>query len=111
MRVFALGLALLGLPVAASASSSSEPPAPPASTQRPEFTVTVHLPLDSAPRSQHRDDESGAVIREIRIGPKGVAPNSVVHCHGHAFQAIVTVKPGGEAVEPAAAGADYLTKR
>jgi hypothetical protein len=99
MHVLALGLALLALPVTAS---SPEPPA--AATPRPEVTTTERYALQSpAPRSQHRDDESGGVILELRLGPEGGGRKGPVHCSGHVFSAIEE--------RPGAARADYLTKR
>ena len=93
MRTIALGLALFGLPVVSAAFPLSHaayrPPeaAAPAASPRAEVVVTKHVAPEPPAPSQHRDDESGAVIMEIRMGPKGVGRKERVHCHGHVFPA------------------------
>lgn len=95
MRTMALGLAVFGLPAMAAAFPLShaayrprESPAP-ASSPRAEITTRERFALAAEPpRSQHRDDESGAVILELRMGERA----RTVLCHGHRFPA--TEDPG-----------------
>jgi hypothetical protein len=93
MRAMALGLALVGLPTVAgsfplshAADRPREAPAPAASLRTAVVTTERFAPATQPP-SQHRDDESGAVIMELRMGPQGVVRKGPVHCHGHVYPA------------------------
>ena len=92
MRTMALGLALFGLPVVAAAFPLSHaayrPQGSPAQATpvRAKVVTTERYALTPPPEhSQHRDDESGGVIRELRMGESGGA--RTVRCHGHRFPA------------------------